>query len=177
MSHPSRPLGRPATPIVRRRIQSRRSRRASLRRPGPSLTAADFAPRALPGYVRSLAASPTTSRGTTGDQKWGCCPARPTGARSMPIVEPILTVNSHTTHSPLPVPLRHNFEIRADGRAMRYAIMPITGTKTMKTNHSALATPPWSRRRKLSMKHQMTMKTHRTSPAKTRSVQIMFSNG
>ena len=49
---------------------------------------------------------------------------------------------------------------------MRYAITPITGTKTMKTNHSALATPPWSRRRKLSMKHQMTMNIHKTSQCK-----------
>ena len=47
----------------------------------------------------------------------------------------------------------------------------MTGTNTMKRNHSALATPWWSVRRKLSMNAQMTMKIHKTNRANMKMLQ------
>ena len=47
----------------------------------------------------------------------------------------------------------------------------------MSTVHPALASPWWSRRRKLSTKHQMMKNSSRKTPANIRNVQNRLSNG
>ena len=47
----------------------------------------------------------------------------------------------------------------------------------MRIVHPALANPWWSRRRKLSTKHQMMKKRSRNTPANIRNVQNRLSSG
>ena len=53
-------------------------------------------------------------------------------------------------------------------------MMPMTGTTMMKTVQIALATPPWSLRRKLSMSDQITVQTQTAHNATNASVQKTF---
>src|SRR6516162_8796699 len=56
-------------------------------------------------------------------------------------------------------------------------IAPMTGMKRMRIVHPAFANPWWSRRRKLSTKHQMMKKRTRKIPANIRNVQNRFNKG